>query len=253
MGQDEKITITTHGPSDIINLMNASEPTAHSRTLFEPRLDILPEAQQRLWLELSDTPEQFTLYGGTAIALRLGHRPSLDFDFFASRQFAPNDLMDEIPYLRGATVRQSAPDTLTVTIERDGPVQVSFFGGLDLGQVALPDRAMGPLIRVASLLDLAGFKVAVVTQRAELRDYVDVHTLLTQANIPLANMLASARIIYGSEFNPLLALKALAYHEERSLAELSDNMRRDLIDAVRVTDPRHLPTLAAVKKKPGLS
>jgi len=230
--------------------MNAREPTAYSSTVFSPRLDILPPAQRRLWPELSQNPEDFTLYGGSAIALRLGHRHSLDFDFFASQPFAPNDLIRKIPYLRGATVRQAAPDTLTVTVERDGPAQISFFGGLDLGQVALADRAAGPGIKVASLIDLAGFKVAVVTQRAELKDYVDVHTLLTKANIPLANMLASATIIYGSEFSPLLALKALAYHEDRALSDLSADMRRDLIAAVRATDPLRLPKLEAVKRKP---
>jgi Nucleotidyl transferase AbiEii toxin, Type IV TA system len=229
--------------------MNTSEPAAHLLATFEPRLDILSSAQQRLWPELSQTPEAFTLYGGTAIALRLGHRPSVDFDFFASEPFAPNDLPARIPYLRGATVRQSAPDTLTVTVERDGPVQVSFFGGLDLGQVALAERAMGPGIKVASLLDLAGFKVAVVPQRVELKDYVDVHALLTKANMPLIKMLASAKIIYGSQFNPLLALKALAYLDDPALAELSADMRRDLVGAIKATDLQHLPTLAAVKEK----
>jgi len=229
--------------------MNASEPARQSASEFKPRLDILPPPQRRLWPELSQTPEDFTLHGGTAIALRLGHRPSLDFDFFARRSFTPDELMHKIPYLRGAAVRQSALDTLTVTVERDGPVQVSFFGGLDLGQVAPADSAMGPKIKVASLVDLAGFKVAVVTQRAELRDYIDIHTLLTQANIPLANMLAAATIIYGSTFNPLLALKALAYHEDHVLAGLSVKVRRDLIGAVRATDPRRLPGLTAVKER----
>ena len=78
-------------------------------------------------------------------------------------------------------------------------------------------------------------KAAVVTQRAELKDYIDIHALLTKADIPLANMLASALIIYGSEFNPLLALKALAYHEDRALAGLSAAKRRDLLAAVRTT------------------
>src|SRR5579862_8055060 len=41
---------------------------------FSPRLDILREAQRRLWGELSAVPHEFTLYGGTALALHLGHR-----------------------------------------------------------------------------------------------------------------------------------------------------------------------------------
>ena len=147
-------------------------------------------------------------------------------------------------------MRQSAPNTLTVTVERGGPVQVSFFGGLDLGQVASAETASGPGINVASLIDLAGFKVAVVAQRAELKDYIDVHTLLMKGNIPLAEMLAAATIIYGTEFNPLLSLKALAYHDDRALAELSTDVRRELITAVTTVDPQHLPVLTAVRKRP---
>jgi hypothetical protein len=229
--------------------MNPREPTAPPLASFEPRLDILPLAQQRLWPELSQTPEEFTLYGGTAIALRLGHRPSVDFDFFASEPVVPNDLLERVPYLKGSTVRQSAPDTLTVTIEREGPVQLSFFGGLKLGQAAPADRARGPDIKVASLLDLAGFKVAVVPQRVEVKDYIDVHTLLTKGNISLATMLASARAIYGSQFNPLLALKALAYLDDPALSELSADVRRDLLVAITATDPQRVPPLPTVVRK----
>jgi hypothetical protein len=50
--------------------------------MFKPNLSILPEPQRRLWAELSNTPKTFVLYRGTALALRLGHRQSEDFDFF---------------------------------------------------------------------------------------------------------------------------------------------------------------------------
>jgi hypothetical protein len=218
-------------------------------SVFQPRLDVLPSAQRRLWPELADTPPEFTLYGGTAIALRLGHRPSIDFDWFATESFAPNDLIERVPYLKGAAVRQSSPNTLTATVDRDEPVQVSFFGGLDLGQVAEADIAAGPQIKVGSLIDLAGFKAAVVMRRAELRDYIDVHALMTKANIPLAEMLAAALIIYGDQFSPLLSLKALAYHDDAALRELPANVRRDLTAAVAATDPRRLPVLHAVRTK----
>jgi hypothetical protein len=49
---------------------------------FSPHLEILPSAQRTLWPELAETPADFTLYDGTAIALRLAHRQSADFDFF---------------------------------------------------------------------------------------------------------------------------------------------------------------------------
>lgn len=219
-------------------------------SVFQPRLDALPPAQRRLWPELAGTPPEFTLYDGTAIALRLGHRPSIDFDWFTPQSFTPNDLTERVPYLKGASIQQSSPNTLTVTVDRGGPVQVSFFGGLDLGQVASADIAAGPEVKVGSLIDLAGFKAAVVTQRAELRDYIDVHALLTKANIPLAEMLAAASIIYGDQFSPLLSLKALAYHEDAALRALPADVRRDLTAAVAATDLQRLPVLGAVRTRP---
>ena len=220
-------------------------------TVFRPRLDILPSAQQRLWPELSQTPSDFTLYGGTAIALRLGHRQSVDFDFFGLGSFEPLVLLQRLSYLKNAVVLQSSPNTLTASVDRDGPVQLSFFGNFDLGQVAAAELAEGPEFKVASLIDLAGMKAAVVTQRAELRDYLDIHALLTKEKITLSSMLAAGAIIYGSEFNPLLSLKAVAYHEDPALAGLSPAIRHDLIEAVRVTDLHRLPVLEPVRSRDG--
>jgi hypothetical protein len=148
--------------------------------VFSPRLDILPAVQQRLWPELANTPGEFTLYGGTAIALRLAHRQSVDFYFF-SGAFRAARSAAKLPYLKGAAVTQSAANSLTTTVDRGGPVQLSFFGGIDLGQVAPPDLAEGVRLKVASLVDLGGMKAAVVTQRAEVRDYLGIHALLTKA------------------------------------------------------------------------
>jgi hypothetical protein len=218
-------------------------------TAFSPRLDILPAAQRRLWPELAETPVHFTLYGGTAIALRLAHRQSADFDFFSPRLFEPRALLETIPYLKGAKVLRSAANDLTVIVDRGGAVQLSFFGNFDLGQVEASDLAEGPLFKVAALVDVAGMKAAVVTQRAELKDYLDIHALLTRSGISLATMLAAAAIIYGSEFNPLLSLKAISYHDDRSLAGLPANVRHDLIEAVRITDPQNLPVLDAIRSR----
>ncbi len=216
-------------------------------SVFSPRLDILPAPQRHLWPELSATPDHFILYGGTAIALRLGHRSSVDFDFFSQKSFEPNSLLTVVPYLDGAAIRQSKADTLTVTVDRGGSVQLSFFGGLGLGQVASEDMTEGPRIKVASLIDLAGMKAAVVTQRAEPRDYLDIHALLTKANITLPMMLAAATVIYGSQFNPLVSLKAISYHDDPSLLELPQSVRRDLIAAVKNADLNKLPTLRAIR------
>ena len=69
---------------------------------FIPNLSILPPSQLRLWPELDATPGMFTLYGGMALALRLGHRTSVDFDFFSNESFDPDELATSVPYLKEA-------------------------------------------------------------------------------------------------------------------------------------------------------
>src|ERR1700722_12386210 len=58
--------------------------------MFKPQLHILPPAQRLLWDELQAVPADFVLYGGTAIALHLGHRDSIDSDFFSFQPFGLN-------------------------------------------------------------------------------------------------------------------------------------------------------------------
>ena len=216
---------------------------------FSPRLEILPAAQRALWPELAETPAEFTLYGGTAIALRLAHRQSADFDFFTLESFEPGSLLNRIPYLKGAALRQAAPNTLSVNVDRGEPVQLSYFGGLGIGQVAPAENVEGPRFKVASLIDLAGTKVAVLPQRVEVRDYLDIHALLTKGRITLPEMLAAAGVIYGAQFNALISLKALTYHKDFTLADLPKSVRDDLLAAAKTTDVRKLPTLGVFRKK----
>lgn len=217
--------------------------------IFSPRLDVLPAAQQSLWSELAQTPSHFTLYGGTAIALRLGHRQSADFDFFSPMTFEPRSLVETVPYLKGSEVRRAAPNDLTVTVDRDGPIQLQFFGNFNLGQAADAEIVEGPKIKVASLLDLGGIKAAVVTQRAEVKDYLDIFALMTKSNLSLPHMLAAGIIIYGDEFSPLDSLKAISYHDDPTLADLPKTIRDYLSEAVHSTDPTKLPVLKAVRER----
>ena len=122
---------------------------------FAPHVQMLPPAQRRLWAELPQVPKGFVLYGGTAVGLWLGHRPSEDFDFFSSDPFVPAELLARIPFLADGLLRPSEPNTLTLTVDREGPVKVSFFGGLRLGRVDEPERAPDTGLFVASRLDLA--------------------------------------------------------------------------------------------------
>lgn len=187
---------------------------------FDPNLSILPPHQRELWPELSAVPPHFVLYGDTAIALRLGHRQSADFDFMSPRSFTPETIVKEVPFLGAADRLQSQENTLTISVTRGAPVKLSLFGGISSGRVGSPHRVRENGIGVASLLDLTALKLAVVQQRAEARDYLDLHALL-RCGISLEEGLGAARALYGAQFNPAITLKALAYFGDGDLPTLA--------------------------------
>jgi hypothetical protein len=169
---------------------------------FHPHLEILPPAQARLWRELSTLPDQFVLYGGTALALHLGHRNSVDFDFFARAPLNLSQLEGEIPFLAGAKIIQREKNTLSVIVERGDPVKVSFFGVPKLPQLEPAYVVEENNLKVASLLDLAGTKASVIQVRAEAKDYLDLDALMRLGEVDLATALSAAHALYGQTFNP---------------------------------------------------
>ena len=210
---------------------------------FTPRLDILPKPQQRLWDELAAVPADFVLYGGTAIALHLGHRQSEDFDFFGTRPFDPATLAASLPFMAAATITQRAANTLSGVVDRGGPVKLSFFGLPSIRRLAPPHIAPGNGVQVASLLDLAGTKASVVQQRAEAKDYTDIDVILRDGRIDLPVALASAKAIYGPQFNPQITLKALSFFDEGNLRRLPEALKDRLAQAAREVDLDRLPTI----------
>ena len=210
--------------------------------MLTPRLDILPPPQRALWNELGDIPSGFVLYGGTGLALRLGHRQSEDFDFFSNESVQPDELERRIPFLQNSQRLQSSPNTLVSLVDRDGPVKVSFFGGLSLRRVEDPEKIDRPGLWVASLLDLAATKVKVVQDRAEAKDYIDISYILTEG-VDLARALGAARAVYGAVFNPLLSLKALSYFADGDLRSLPESVRSNLLSSVGGIDPNKIPDI----------
>jgi hypothetical protein len=213
---------------------------------FQPVLDILPASQRALWPSLAGTRKfGMVLYGGTAIALRLGHRTSVDFDFFKSGDLPSRDAMlEQFPFLTEAKtlqVRLNTLTVLTVPIENAGPVKVSFFGGISFGRVGVPQTTNDGIVEVASFDDLMGTKLKVILQRIEAKDYQDIAAML-RYGVSLERGLASARAMYGPAFQPSEALKALVYFRGGDLDKLSQKDREMLIKAVQ--NVQDLPQVA---------
>jgi hypothetical protein len=175
-----------------------------------PRLETLPPAQRILWPELSAVGADFVLYGGTALSLQVGGRISEDFDFFTPHRLEIAQLMKQIPVLKGAFLQQQAKNTATFVVGKGkDPVAISFFGGLSFGRVSNPIQFSDNGIYAAGLLDLAAQKIKVIQQRAEAKDYKDIHKLLSEG-VSLEAAMGAVRAMYP-EFNPSVSLKALSY------------------------------------------
>jgi Nucleotidyl transferase AbiEii toxin, Type IV TA system len=224
---------------------------------FAPRLDILPPPQRRLWDELAAVPGEFVLYGGTALALHLGHRESLDFDFFGNKPLDPAKLVPAVSFLDGAIVTQREPNTFSCTVDRGGVIKLSFFGLPGFPRLSPPLIAPDNGLQVASLLDLAGTKASVVQVRAEAKDYIDIDALLTYSAIDLATALSAARAIYGMQFNPQSTLKALCYFDEGNLRRLPQSVKDRLVKAACEVDLARLPMITvsgrSTDNDPGLT
>ncbi len=203
---------------------------------FTPRMDVLPLAQQRLWPELRRASEiGFVLYGGTALALRLGHRASVDFDFFSEGPLDRAALNSALPFLSQATTLQDQVDTWVVSVPDSvtpaDTVKLSFFGAISFGRVGVPDCTEDGVLQVASLDDLMATKVKVVLQRAEAKDYRDIAAMV-EAGVSLSSGLASARLLFGTSFQPSESLKALTYFNDGDLHTLTAAEKRILVEAV---------------------
>jgi hypothetical protein len=199
-------------------------------------LSILPPPQLMLWPDLDQVPNGFVLYGGTALALQLGHRVSVDFDFFTSDPFDPAELRRRIPLLAGGDVLQEEDHTLTVTVETiEGgvPVKLSFFGGLAL-RVVRPPRLAPNGIPIASLIDIAGTKAKTVQDRIEERDYRDLAVSIEQG-MTVDDIIGSCAAIFGAQIDPTITAQTMAWFGEPAMAAWPDTIKRTLTRAVALS------------------
>lgn len=202
--------------------------------MFEPHLDILPEAQRKLWNELAPTRAlRFVLYGGTALALRLGHRQSVDFDFFSPLPLdARGDaLRTALPFLEKAQIIQQAANTLSYMTPEG--VKLSFFGNIDFGCIGPCEQTNDGVLSVASLDDLMATKLVALVQRVEAKDYLDVAALL-DAGQSLEKGLCAVATLFGNSVPPIEIARTLTYFESGDLPTLPATIKNTLLAATRV-------------------
>jgi hypothetical protein len=198
---------------------------------FEPRIEILPPAQSEIWPQLAPASDlSFVLYGGTAVALHLGHRVSIDFDFFKAEPLDKARIETSFQFVRNARTIQEDENSLVMDVPMpSGSVKVSFFGGLALGRINDPLRTRDAVLLVASLEDLLATKLKAILDRAEAKDYRDISAMLS-AGVSLEKALGVFAANYRRD--PALPLKALGFFKDGDLPSLPKT-DQDLLRAAR--------------------
>ena len=164
--------------------------------------------------------KDFALVGGTALALQLGHRKSIDIDLFTAKAFDPRAVAGHL----GSEYRTNDIKTLGNAIfARVDGVKVDLLAHqYPWIKPALTDAG----VRMASPEDIAAMKLhAIVNSGSRLKDFIDIHFLLEKSS--LEQMLQAYSAKYPDS-NPAIARNALLHHKDVDRRVSIDLMNRQL-------------------------
>lgn len=146
----------------------------------------------------------FALAGGTSLALRFGHRLSVDLDFFTSAHFEPSTLATHLGIGPDVITGQAA-GTLQLRIN---DVKIEF---LKHAYPQLTDFDTIQGLRFWSLEDVAAMKLNAISNRGSKKDFYDVAALLDHS--PLTAMISH----YQSKYRPaslMMVIRSLAWFDD---------------------------------------
>lgn len=175
--------------------------------MTEIYLDVLDPKRRETFLKLEPLAKKGTLAGGTALALQIKHRYSLDFDIFFGKRIVRRTFKLVSQVLGVKEKRLDRPNHITFLTKKG--VQITLF------YYEFPP--LYPLIKTASLplfdlRDLAADKAYTLGRRPIWRDYVDLFFLLKVGVVTLESLIKDARRKFGTIFAPKLFLEQLTYY-----------------------------------------
>lgn len=174
--------------------------------------------------------KSFYLVGGTALALQIGHRISVDFDLFSTKPL-PSGLLQKIKHIfSGSSLEVTYRSTDQINLLTDG-VKTTFF--------YYPYPVIEPLIEhqnlpLASVAEIAAMKAFAIGKRLSYKDYVDWYFLLSRRHVTLPDVIQLAQAKFKGDFNDRLFLGQLASLEDipnQKIDFLADTVDRQTIEA----------------------
>jgi len=177
----------------------------HEEILTKEQVDLLPL--------IKSFARDFGLVGGTAIALHIGHRRSIDFDLFTDTEFENLKIRRKIlKFNKIAKVLRDEKGQYTLIIDGvrftffNYPFKINFSKSFN-GVIKLPD-----------LLTLSAMKAQALGRRAKWKDYVDLYFVIKHYH-GIDEIIKKARQIFASEFNEKIFRSQLCYFKDIDYTE----------------------------------
>jgi len=178
-----------------------------------PHKEILTDEQFNLLPLIKLFSGDFGLVGGTAIALHLGHRRSIDFDLFSLKEFDNQKIRRKIvKFSKINQIIRDETDQFTLLIK---DVRLTF---LYYSYPIIFSNNFENIIKFSDLPTLAAMKAFALGRRAKWKDYVDLYFVARQYD-GIRKICKKAQEIFGSEFNEKLFRSQLAYFEDINYSE----------------------------------
>ena len=176
-------------------------------------LNVLNETQLTQLNLLKNFKREFTLVGGTAIALQIGHRKSIDFDLFKSIPFSSQKVKSK---LSEKNIRFSIlfEDFDGMHLQIDGVKWTFFYYPYDIKLSLIKTTTFN----MPDLLTLAAMKAYAIGRRSKWKDYVDLYILLKK-HFSLNEISEQALQIFGDSFSKKMFKIQLGYFEDMDYSE----------------------------------
>lgn len=189
----------------------------YPKTLYPKTKQVLNKFQELEFIQ------DWYLAGGTGLALQLGHRKSIDLDFFSEKFPKREILLANISHFKPKII-QEAPGTLDTSIFG---TKVSF---LEYKYPLLENFVDYEKIKIANVLDIACMKVTAISSRGSKKDLVDLYFILQKHSI--SDLFTAIEKKYeGVDYQKLHLLKSILY-----FSDANNDPDPDMIDAISWND-----------------
>jgi hypothetical protein len=180
-------------------------------SLNQPHWDALTPVTLEAFHFIEQLPfiRSFYLAGGTGLALLLGHRFSIDLDFFSSHSSAVNSVQ------RDALRILLDDPSLSITYDTDGTFGVVWREvGISFFRLTIYPLVQDPIllggINLATIEEIGAMKLAAIIDRGTRKDLVDLYYILQATSLEEIFKVASIKYARVQSF-PVSAVRALAY------------------------------------------